>query len=277
MNQATTTQGEGAVVYELRDLTLGYGRDTTRVDLLSRVGAQLRAGELTCLIGSNGAGKSTLLRTMAAQQTLAPDCGTITLMGRPLADYTPTQMARTVSVVLTDEVPERNLRAVELVAMGRLPYTGRWGTLSADDRRKVDEALDMVGMRHLSQRRLCELSDGERQKTMIAKALAQDTDVILLDEPLAFLDWRSKAETLRLLAQVAEDLNKGVLLSTHDIELALQMTQQLWVINNHTLTVGEPHTLAQQHHLDFLFNAPGITFDPQRLQYTVSVPHTPVR
>lgn len=264
-NRQSMTDGE--FTYRIEGLSTGYNNGAWRKDLVSAMNAVLRRGELTCMIGVNGAGKSTLLRTMAGLQPMLD--GRIELLGRPLQDYSASELSQCVGVVLTDEVPEQNLTAFELVAMGRMPYTGYWGTLSADDHTKVREAIRLVGMENFESRKLSSLSDGERQKLMIAKALAQDTDVILLDEPVAFLDFPSKVAVLRLLSRVAKEYDKSVLLSIHDIELALQIAGRLWVLTGQDFKEGEPHSLAAEGQIDFLFNGQDIRFDRKRLQYSL--------
>lgn len=257
-----------SVTYNIENLSTGYGSGVNRVTLLRGMNAQLCRGELVCLIGVNGAGKSTLLRTLAGMQPALG--GKVELSGRRLADYSVRELASKVSVVLTDEVPEQNLTAFELVAMGRMPYTGYWGTLSSTDRDVVFEMLDLVGMGGFADRRLSSLSDGERQKLMIAKAMAQETDVILLDEPIAFLDFPSKVSVLKMLETVARTAGKSVLLSIHDIEIALQMAEQLWVLSDHGFFAGEPHELAREGEMDFLFSGQDVVFDRDTLQYSLN-------
>lgn len=259
--------------YKVEGLCTGYkasdGRDMQGQKVLLRnMSACLARGVLTCLIGVNGAGKSTLLRTLAGLQPAI--AGSIELKGRALRDYEAKELARIVSVVLTDEVPEQTLTAYELVSMGRMPYTGYWGSLSKKDVRLVEQALEMVGMSSFSYRRLHSLSDGERQKLMIAKALAQDTDVILLDEPVAFLDFPSKVWVLRLLSRVAHEQGKSVLLSIHDIELALQIADRLWLLEEHSICEGEPAVLAREGKIDFLFQGEGIEFNRETMQYSLT-------
>lgn len=253
--------------YILSHIQTGYRGRGVNVNLVGDMNAALRKGELTCLIGVNGAGKSTLLRTMAG--LLKPIGGDIRLMGRSLGSYSPQELSKTVSVVLTDEVPEQDLRVFETVAMGRMPYTGYWGSLDEQDIMNVNKALNLVGMTDFAQRRLGSLSDGERQKVMIAKALAQDTQVILLDEPVAFLDFPSKVGILRLLKHVAKEMDKSILLSIHDIELALKIAQRLWILQGAGFIEGEPATLAREGKVDFLFRGEGISFNRQTMQYTI--------
>lgn len=188
---------------KIENLTIGY-RDKVVAEGLN---AELYEGELTCLIGTNGVGKSTLLRSLA--QTYKGRC----------------------AIVLTEKPDVRNMSVCELVGLGRSPYTGFFGTLKDADRRIVDEAMQMAGISELAHRCFFNLSDGEKQKVMIAKALAQQTPIIFMDEPTAFLDYPSKIETFQLLARVAKEQQKAILLSTHDFELALQHCHKVWIFD----------------------------------------------
>lgn len=227
----------------LENLSVGYdnGEREPRV-VLSGINATLRASELTVLVGGNGRGKSTLLRTLTGfQKALA---GRTIYREQPMEvgiDFTRlsvSQRARMVGVVLTAQTAVRNLSVEEVVALGRSPYTDFWGGLSAGDREVVARALHLVGIEELRHRRVQTLSDGERQKMMIAKALAQQTPVIMLDEPTAFLDFRSKVDVLWLLRGLAHDTGRIVLLSTHDLEQAIPLSDKLWVIrDDNTLVV----------------------------------------
>lgn len=207
-------------------LTVGY-RDHRVVEDIS---LSLPCGRLVCLLGPNGAGKSTLLRTLCGFQP--PIAGTVTISGSDITTMSAAEVARLVSVVLTDRPLTPSLTAAEMVGMGRAPYTGFWGRLSDDDRRLVSEAMTTVGVDSLATRRMGRLSDGERQKVMIAKALAQHTPVIVLDEPTAFLDYPSKVAVMKTLARLAHDEGKTILMSTHDLELAAQLGDELMEIEN---------------------------------------------
>ena len=200
----------------LDHLAIGYKGRT----LMSNLSLTLHEGCLACLVGTNGVGKSTLLRTLAG--FLPKQGGTIRLMGRAVESASPQQLATIVSVVLTDRPHGHAITVSEMVAMGRSPYTGFWGRLSKQDRAVVDEAMQMVGITPLAQRMVSTLSDGERQKVMVAKALAQQTPIILLDEPTAFLDHPSKVSMMQLLHRLAADMGKTIIMSTHDLELAAQ-------------------------------------------------------
>ena len=157
----------------------------------------------------------------------------------------------------------------ELVGLGRSPYTGFWGTLTEEDRHIVSESIHLVGIEPLRQRMVQTLSDGERQKVMIAKALAQQTPIIYLDEPTAFLDYPSKVEVLQLLRRLAAEEQKTIFLSTHDVELALQLADRLWLMDTDGLSVGTPHELSAQGALSRFIERPGITFDTATLQIRV--------
>lgn len=207
-------------------LTVGYRGHRVVED----ISLSLPCGRLVCLLGPNGAGKSTLLRTLCGFQP--PIEGTVTVSGSDLTAMSAAEVARLVSVVLTDRPPTPSLTAAEMVGMGRAPYTGFWGRLSDDDRRLVSEAMQTVGIAPLATRRMGQLSDGERQKVMIAKALAQHTPVIVLDEPTAFLDYPSKVAVMKTLARLAHDEGKTILMSTHDLELAAQLGDELMEIEN---------------------------------------------
>lgn len=207
-------------------LTVGYRGHRVVED----ISLSLPCGRLVCLLGPNGAGKSTLLRTLCGFQP--PIAGTVTISGSDIITMSAAEVARLVSVVLTDRPLTPSLTAAEMVGMGRAPYTGFWGRLSDDDRRLVSEAMQTVGIAPLATRRMGQLSDGELQKVMIAKALAQHTPVIVLDEPTAFLDYPSKVAVMKTLARLAHDEGKTILMSTHDLELAAQLGDELMEIEN---------------------------------------------
>ena len=255
---------------ELKALTTGYRSKRGEHVVSKQITATLQAGELTCLLGPNGAGKSTLLRTLAAFQP--PLSGEMLLDGQLLQEYTAQQLAMRIGVVLTERPSIKGMRVREMVAMGRSPYTGFWGGLKAEDEKAVDEAIAQVGIHNLERRQVDTLSDGERQKVMIAKALAQQTPIIFLDEPTAFLDFPSKVEMLLLLRRLAREMQKTVFLSTHDIELALQTADRLWLMGRDTeeLIIGTPRELAATGALPRFFSGPGIVFDAEALRFKIS-------
>lgn len=180
-------------------------------------------------------------------------------------------MSRLVSVVLTNCPEGMNMTVGDVVALGRAPYTGFWGTLGDEDKRVVNESMSRVGISHLAGRTVSTLSDGERQKMMIAKALAQQTPVIFLDEPTAFLDYPSKVETMLLLSRLSHDMGKTIFMSTHDLELALQTADTLWLMaGDGRVSTGTPRELADSGALSAFIERSGITFDKDTLRITVA-------
>lgn len=252
----------------MRQLSIGYRRKKGLRVVADGLNATIRQSELTCLLGANGAGKSTLLRTLSAFQPKLS--GDIIIGGRDIGDCTAKELSRLVGVVLTEKPDVRNMTVRELAALGRSPYTGFWGANTADDLRIVDEALEQVGTSHLATRLVDTLSDGERQKVMIAKALAQQTPIIYLDEPTAFLDFPSKVEVLLLLKRISRSQQKTIFLSTHDLELALQVADRIWLLDrNRGLTIGTPRELAEGEELRRFVERDGITFDRQTMTIRV--------
>ena len=259
---------------ELNDLSIGYrAKQSVRV-VAEHLTASLQRGQLTCLLGENGVGKSTLLKTLSA--FLPKLGGSIRLEGRELESYNENELARTIGIVLTEKPDVQQMTAMELVEMGRAPYTGFWGRLSQADKVICEEAVRQIGIEALKERQVQTLSDGERQKVMIAKALAQQTPIIYLDEPTAFLDYPSKVDMLMLLSRISRESQKTVFLSTHDLELALQMADTVWLMSRHDgLQIGTPHELAASGALSrFVERSKEISFDTQTLSVRVRKPHS---
>jgi len=210
------------------DLAVGYSARRGRRAVLEHVNLSVRAGELVCLLGPNGIGKSTLLRTLARMQPRL--WGTVELGGADLNSITHAELARRLGVVLTERVIVEALAVRRIVELGRYPYSGWFGRITDRDRRVVDWAIDAVGARHLADRDFSRLSDGERQRAMIARALAQEPLLLLLDEPTAFLDVPSRVELMGLLRQLTRDQRLAVVVSTHDLELALRTADVVWLV-----------------------------------------------
>lgn len=210
------------MIISLSQLSVGY---TLSHPVISDINLELRSGELACLIGENGIGKSTLLKTLTG--FLPKLKGSLLLGNRDIESFSQRELARQVSIVLTQKPDVQNLTIEEIIGLGRSPYTGFFGRLRAEDRKVVDDAIATMGIEKLRGRMIQTLSDGERQKVMIAKALAQETPIILLDEPTAFLDFPSKAETFQSLQRMAHERDKLILLSTHDLELAVRFADSL--------------------------------------------------
>ena len=244
----------------VKDLETGYSDRKNTTVITRDINASLYSRELTCLLGPNGSGKSTLLKTLTA--FLPPLKGEILIHGRPLSSYSELELATVIGVVLTERLTVNNMSVNELVGMGRSPYTGFWGRMSDYDRMVVREAISLVGIEPLHGRMVQTLSDGERQKVMIAKALAQETPVIFLDEPTAFLDYPSKVEIMQLLQTLSRERDKTVFLSTHDLELALQIADKVWLLDKpHGVTMGTPEDLALKGEMTKYFYREGVSFD----------------
>lgn len=242
------------------NLVIGYRNKRSETALHSELNLQLNKGEITCLLGPNGSGKSTLIRTIGGfQEALS---GSVRIGEQRVEDMTAGQRSRLISVVLTETVDVGTMDVYSMVAFGRSPYTGFLGRLGGEDHRIVEQSLEQTGIIVLQNRKFDELSDGERQKVMIAKSLAQETPIILLDEPTAFLDFPSKVEILQLLRKAAWEQQKAVLLSTHDINLAMQFADRIWLIGkNREIVTGIPEDLVLQGAFGNFFDRDNTRFD----------------
>lgn len=251
-----------SAVLRLDEVTIGYRspRGAERV-IAAHLNAELRVGAFVCLLGPNGAGKSTLMRTAAGMQS--PLAGSVWLQGRPLPAYSALELAQQLAVVLTERVDVPNLSAYGLVALGRHPYTDWSGRLTSADEEVIRWALTVTGAASLAGRAVNELSDGERQRVMIARALAQEPEVIILDEPTAFLDLPRRVEIMRLLRTLAHETGKVILLSTHDLDLALRSADQVWLIApGGKFYMGTPEELVLDGSFEMAFQSEGVMFDP---------------
>lgn len=247
-------------ILSTQDLTAGYYVGKKKSPILERLNLTLNAGELVCLLGANGIGKSTLLRTLSGVQT--PLEGKISIAGKDMSQCSARQLSRLISIVYTDRALAGALTVQEVVSLGRHPYTGFFGRLDIDDKTIVWQAMEAVGITHLAQKHIATLSDGERQKTMIARALAQQTPIIILDEPTAFLDVASRIETMQLLHSLALNQNKAILLSSHDISQSLVLAHRLWLLrNDRTMIDGMTEELIMKGELEHLFANREIIFD----------------
>ena len=258
-----------APAIETTNLAIGYDGTRGKKNCLNGgLNLLLKHGEVTSLLGSNGAGKSTLLRTLAGFQ---PELGgSIAIEGRDRAAISQKELSRLTGVVLTERSMAGTLRVRELVTLGRHPYTGFFGMLKNRDHEIADHAMQQAGIAHKADSYIAEISDGERQKAMIAKVLAQECPIILLDEPTAFLDVTSRIELMILLRELAETGNKSILLSTHDIELALTLSDQLWLLKKHEgIICGVPEDLVLNNSIGTYFGKENISFDTHtgRLAY----------
>ncbi len=258
-------------ILSAHELEIGYHEGRNRIHRVHQdLSFALHPGELTCLLGANGSGKSTLLRTLSASQP--PLSGKIEINGRDITSLSERERSRLIGVVLTDKTQTGGLTVRELVALGRQPHTGFFGRLNAQDRQTVDEAIEAVGITEKANCYMAQLSDGEKQKAMIAKVLAQECPLVILDEPTAFLDAVSRIEAMTLLHHIATTQQKAILLSTHDIEQALLLADRLWLLKKREgMTCGVPEDLILNGALDQLFNREEIRFDRTHgTYYTIS-------
>lgn len=245
---------------EITNLAVGYSGTHGEAGF-TREGISFSAspGEMIALIGPNGIGKSTLLRTMAGFQKSWK--GDIRYFGQSLSAYRPADLSRMISFVSTENIQVANMRVADLVAYGRFPYTNWLGRLTDSDKDLVMEALANVGMRSFARRMVTQLSDGERQRVLIARALTQDTPLILLDEPTAFLDVNNKYEIFHLLHRLARQHNKTILLSTHDLNIAMREMDKFWIMLENESLEGSPEDAVLMGWLDRLFASGNIAFD----------------
>lgn len=262
-----------APVLQAHRLTVGYRRNKPPpVVVLRDLDLSLREGEFVCLLGPNGAGKSTLIRTLAGM--LRPLSGEIHLCADPLAKLSVKEIARRMSLVLTDRPAVGLMPVVSLVAMGRHPYVNWSGRLKREDQSVVWQAMADVGIQDLAYRPVCELSDGQRQKAMIARALAQEPRVMILDEATAFLDLPRRVELMHLLLCLARIGRRAVLLATHDLDLALRCAHRVWLITpGGRFHTGIPEDLVLQGVFEEAFAGSGTHFDPGSGAFKVPTLH----
>lgn len=248
---------------EFKGLTLGYGQRT----LLETVNARITDGQLVALLGRNGTGKSTLLRAMAGLEK--PQAGEIVLQGENVTTLKPELLARNISFVTTDKVRVANLRCKDVIALGRAPYTDWIGRLQPEDQKRVDDAMQLVGMSGYADKTMDKMSDGECQRIMIARALAQDTPVILLDEPTAFLDLPGRYELCLLLKKLTQEKKKCILFSTHDLDIALSLCDSILLIDTPHMYALPTSEMVASGHIERLFRNEAVTFDAREMRVRI--------
>jgi iron complex transport system ATP-binding protein len=261
------------VLLEARNVAIGYSHRKIRWVVADGIDVQLRTGELVCLLGPNGAGKSTFLRTIAAMQPALG--GQVLLDGRDIHKLGARALARTLSVVLTERISAGLMTAYALVSLGRYPYTDFIGRLNDHDHEIIQRAMASVGAADLAFRNVAELSDGERQKVMMARALAQEPRLMILDEITAFLDLPRRVEIMRILRRLAREQRCTILLSTHDLDLALRTADRIWLLpksdggKSTTLQIGAPEDLVLDGSFEAAFASEGLDFDREAGNFSV--------
>lgn len=261
--------GDGTIL-QLVDLSVGYPA-TGRAEVLSGVSLMLNAGSLACVVGPNGAGKSTLLRAAAGLQPAQK--GDVLLLGRPIHSWPTGERARKTAVVMTGGAEAGYMTVRSVVALGRYPYVSGWGRLRPEDNRMVEQALRHAGVEALAERPFAQLSDGERQKVLIARALAQDPVLLVLDEPTAYLDVVGRAEIMHTLRRLSRAGRHAVVVSTHDIELALRIADWFWLVDSRgNVAAGAPEDLALDGTLGRIFAAEGCSFDVLQGGFRLTAP-----
>jgi len=259
-------------ILKISKLDSGYGKGKQKKYICKNLAAHINPGELVCLLGENGTGKSTLIRTLCKFQPALS--GDIVICDKNLKSLNERSLATLVAVVLTDRVIIPNATVRELVELGRSPFTGMMGKLNEQDKEIVNRCIAQCGIEHKKDCLLTNLSDGERQKAFIAKALAQDTPLIILDEPTAFLDLPARVEIIQLLREIVTNSNKSILMSTHDLDLAIQMADKLWLLSpKGSLESGSPEDLLINNAFLSLFNTKGIEFDSKVGLFKVKYKH----
>lgn len=252
------------IFIECKGLSIGYHeRSSATVVIKKDLSLKALSGEMVALIGENGIGKSTLLKTIAGFQS--PLAGALLINNKIASDYSSEELAREMSFVSTGIVRVANLTVREMVGLGRYPYTNWFGTLSAADHIIIRDAIERVGLSGYEDRLINRISDGERQRAMIARALAQDTRIMVLDEPTAFLDISNKYEIVSILHKLAEEHGKCILFSTHDLNTALSMADRIWLMLNDRVIEGIPEEVAAKGYFEGLFpNNSRLYFDPEK-------------
>jgi iron complex transport system ATP-binding protein len=250
----------GRGILTTNQLSIGYRQKSNKRCIASNLDLSIRKGEMVCLLGPNGCGKSTLMRSIAGLQTILS--GTISIQNTNLQDLSALQRALLLSLVLTEKIEGGNLTVSDIVAVGRYPHTNFMGTLTAFDKMEIKEALSQCGLLGFESKLYAQLSDGEKQRVMIARALAQDTPLIMLDEPTAHLDLPHRIEMMKTLRHLAKSTQKAILLSTHELDLALQWSDTLWLMQSDgTIFSGAPEDMVLQGYFSKVFGNDSLNFD----------------
>ncbi len=255
-------------IIQAKKLSVGYISKKEIKTIASNINLELNSGNLVCLLGENGIGKSTLLRTLTKVQPSLK--GEIFINSTQLDSFNFSDFSKIVSLVLTEKLPDSSLTVFELVALGRQPYTNWVGYLTTEDLHIIQSAFEKTNTKHLMNSKCFELSDGQLQKILIARALAQNTPIIVLDEPTAHLDLHHTINTFTLLKNLASEFNKTIIVSTHEINLALQLADELWLMTPSNFISGKTETLISNNNVNQLFESNLITFNKTLKQFTIN-------
>ena len=250
------------------NLSIGYTAKGSKKIIAENINLSIKQGKLISLVGGNGIGKSTLLRTLTGIQK--PLSGTVLLNNKNISSYQSIDLAQNLSLVLTEKLPPSNLSVFELIALGRQPYTNWLGKLSAEDLDKINDAISLTHTEHLIDKKNYEISDGQLQIVLIAMAIAQDTAVIILDEPTTHLDLHHKVSVFKLLKKLSQETNKSILFSTHDIDLAIQVSDEMIVMTESSVEQDQPCNLITKGVFNSLFKDSSITFDGEKGKFVIN-------
>ncbi len=256
------------IVLETAKLAVGYFHKKEKNIVANNINIAIEKGKLIAVLGKNGIGKSTLLRTISKVQK--PIEGSIKINQKLLADYSPQELATKLSLVLTERLPASQLTVFELVALGRQPYTNWIDRLSSDDIEKINWAISLTEIEHLQHRRFYELSDGQLQRVLIARALAQDTEIILLDEPTAHLDIHHTFKVFSILKNLVKTTQKTIIISTHQVNLALQLADDFVLLSDKQVFTGNANDLIDQDAFNTLFPKDLISFNKNLQQFVIN-------
>ena len=255
-------------IIKTSNLSIGYTSKATVNTIASNLNIEIGKGKLVCLLGKNGIGKSTLLRTLTKVQPALN--GEIYINNSNIKALNNLDLSKSLSLVLTERLPESNLSVFDLVALGRQPYTNWVGKLSEKDLQFINAAFEQTNTKHLMHSKYYELSDGQLQKVLIARALAQNTSIIILDEPTAHLDIHHTIETFTLLKKLTKEFNKTIIISSHEINIALQLADELWLMTPSNFVAGKTETLITNNSVNQLFESDLISFNKTLKQFTIS-------
>lgn len=255
-------------IISTHDLSIGYKTKKETTVIAKNLNLELTSGKLITLVGANGIGKSTLLRTLTGIQK--PISGDVFLAKKNINSFDNLELAQNLSLVLTEKLPPSNLTVFELIALGRQPYTNWLGKLSDEDISTVNLVMKLTQIEHLAEKKHFEISDGQLQKVMIARALAQETSIIILDEPTTHLDLFHKVSVFKLLKKLSQETNKCILFSTHDIDLAIQLSDEMIVMTKENIVQDQPCNLISKGIFNSLFKDETITFDSEKGKFIVN-------